>query len=388
MLHGKGVYNLDEALSKLRLQPVHEALRALLSPVVLEPLIEAAEEKRDHPTPRDDQRRLNLNGRGIHSSVAAIVERAEEFYRTVAELTPSSIQQVPAPDPENLAVALQAVARLPRLVTGSRADWPPTARIMLPSDHPSKRASAVWAPVIAWGVLKAISDSTPQTLHLFDELQLRAGLAEVFANLGLEGEDAWRAAARIRILLSGTYKTAGLHSESASPSMAFWNEPDVRWLLGVNASEGVTWFNRECLEEMFWWLQLPVLARELEKKVVDPPALSAIHAQYAAHVARAKKAGYRFDDYLASFIQPVTPPAKPAASPEPEPVPESEAAAEAKPAAPQPPKQEPPKPEPPKPEAIKAEAPAEEEETLEYAPSGQAEPEDEVPDPDLAPRRG
>ena len=298
LLHGTGVYNLDEALSKLRLQPVHDALKKALSPVVLEALIEAAEAKQDHPTAKDDHRKLHPESRGIDTAIAAILDRADELFKAIAGLPESNLNP-PAVEP--LQKSLEAVARLPLLVSSSQPAWPPTARTVLPSNRSSKRASAVWAPVVAWTIMRSIGDARKETLEIFDRLQLRTGLAETFSKLGLEGEDAWRAAAKVRILLSGTYESAGLSEKVKNFSTAFWNEPDVRWLLAVNESEGILYFNKECLEEMFWWLQLPALIGQLEKGKVDPEVLTAMHGQYQAQVAKAKQAGYKLKEYLASF---------------------------------------------------------------------------------------
>ena len=75
----------------------------------------------------------------------------------------------------------------------------------------------------------------------------------------------------------------------------------MQWLLAVNESEGTLYFNKECLEEMFWWLQLPGLIEQLEKGSANPQALVAIQREYDAQLARAKAAGYKFKDYLDSF---------------------------------------------------------------------------------------
>jgi hypothetical protein len=298
ILDGTGVYNLDEALERLRLRPVHEALRKVLSPVVLEPLIEAAEEKQDHPTAKDDHRKLIHNGRGIESAIAAIAEDAAELYRSITELSPDapSLRALAESASERLAKSLEAVANLPRLVSSSQLDWPPASRAVLPNSHPLKRASSLWAPVIAWSVLRSLSSDSEEVLEVFDRLQLRIALAESFSKLGLEGEDAWRAAARVRILLSGSYKGSGLLIEPGKVALEFWEEPDVRWLLGVNESEGILYFNKECLEEMFWWLQLPALIAQLESGA--PQSLSGIREHYETQLAKAKQAGYKLQDYL------------------------------------------------------------------------------------------
>jgi hypothetical protein len=298
LLHGAGVYNLDEALEKLRLRPVFDALKTTLSPTLLEALIEAAEEKQDHPTAKDDHHKLHPEAPSVESAMAAIVDRSRELYQAVVAVAAKSSPDF-APDVERLKKSLSAITCLPRLVSSSHADWPPVARTILPSNHPLKRASSVWAPVIAWAILEPLAASRKETLAIFDQLQIRSALAEAFLKLGLEGEDSWRAAARVRILLANTHESSRLSDAEAKFTRTFWDEPDVRWLLGVNASEGTLYFNKECLEEMFWWLQLPELAKRLEEGPVSEAALTALQKQFASHSARAKQAGFKYDNYLA-----------------------------------------------------------------------------------------
>ena len=148
---------------------------------------------------------------------------------------------------------------------------------------------------MSWCLLEVMAeaidgDNLKQTaLELFDRLRLRTPLAEAFQATGLEGEEGWRAAARLKILLmveAGAGKqpvaqqTAAAKSDSnklsraaealaaeatsstptAKPSDAsripasFWQDPDVRWLTGYNEAEGHSYVNREQYEELLWWL--------------------------------------------------------------------------------------------------------------------------------------
>jgi hypothetical protein len=118
---------------------------------------------------------------------------------------------------------------------------------------------------------------------------LRAALAEVFFSFGLEGQSAWWTAAKIRALL--------LQSDSIDPR-TFWRDGDVRWLAGVNESDGVTYVNKELFEELTDWLQLPAL---LEIAELGPGKLDGV-LEIEAAVERARDAaarsGYNLDKYL------------------------------------------------------------------------------------------
>jgi hypothetical protein len=69
----------------------------------------------------------------------------------------------------------------------------------------------------------------------------------------------------------------------------------------VNESEGILYFNKECLEELFWWLQLPGLVESLEAGRVDPKTLLSVKARHSTELAKAAHAGYRLKNYLALF---------------------------------------------------------------------------------------
>jgi hypothetical protein len=112
---------------------------------------------------------------------------------------------------------------------------------------------------------------------------MRSALAETFAALGVERENSWRLAARVRILLA--YPTP----QSVDTEL-FWADSDVRWLAGLNESEGTTYLNKEAYEELLWWLELPSLLAA----ALDPSEslLAAIETHIATHTTAAAKAGY------------------------------------------------------------------------------------------------
>ena len=87
------------------------------------------------------------------------------------------------------------------------APWTAAARRMLPSPSPQLTATAMWGPVLGWCALELLAESidaeNPESvaLELFDRLRLREPFAQAFDALGFEGEEAWRVAARIKVVL-------------------------------------------------------------------------------------------------------------------------------------------------------------------------------------------
>lgn len=183
-----------------------------------------------------------------------------------------------------------AAIRLSRVERTFAADWPVVARLLSQNEETGISSEQRWAFVLAWIVL----DSLPwqnKRVAVFDKLQIRAVLAEIFSSLGMEGEKMWRAAALLRVLLLQANET-DFH--------AFWNDGDVRWLAGVNESDGVTYVNKELFEELIDWLQLPALLEIAEQD--SDPLEAVLEVEAAVEQARdaVTDAGYKLDAYLNS----------------------------------------------------------------------------------------
>jgi glycosidase len=320
-LNGGGVYNLDEALSKLRLRPLHESLRQLLSPPVIQSVIDLAEDAttvkaggfasqsvpmkpqqsptepassadkgtlQNHATHADD-------GHGQETILELLREKAERFYQTLEQLDPS----VPPLSPEHfagqIAISIRALSTLSkqaeRLVQGS-LDAPLVG----------------WAAAMAWSVLQYIHPDPTANLEIFDQLQLRSALSETFSSLGLEGEDSWRAAARVRVLLEYRTGSTAMPLPELLASNRFWNDPDVRWLIGVSEFEGHNFFNQELFERLLLWLLLPELVSQNASR--SAPRLEPLRC----FSAKALASGYEIEAFRA-MLQPAMTPPRPEASP-------------------------------------------------------------------------
>ncbi|HLH34496.1 MAG TPA: alpha-amylase family glycosyl hydrolase [Alloacidobacterium sp.] len=347
-LHGEGVYSVEEALIRLRLRPVHEALHQAINhnnvcsiaesagketrkyaaqphaKLPEEKPVESLSSKSSEPAEsliiQEDQKlsttTLDPGLRNFLESSRQFFERAieslsaeEQKELTVQTAETSAAHAATEGEPADLKERFSseceawtsAAVRLPLLEQSFSTAWPASVRYMLPSSEPGISLERVWSPVLAWVVLHSFSDQGLNAA-LFDKLYLRAALAETFSSLGIEGEDAWRAAARVRILLS----RPGPDSEPLIQSEAFWNDPDVRWLAGVNEASGVTYFNKEQFEELLSWTQLPALM-ESARQSADSSSIEDIEAVVSKSCTAADDAGYKLQAYLDSF-QPTTEP--------------------------------------------------------------------------------
>jgi hypothetical protein len=201
---------------------------------------------------------------------------------------------------------------------------------------------------MAWCLLQVLAeainpdDINRTALDLFDRLRLREPLAQAFNALGLEGEQGWRGAARIKVLLivesrAGASAKAGSTEAAQLPTAAaeaasttssaqagedagstepggslatiipgdLWQDSDVRWLTGFNEAEGHAYVVREPYEELLWWLSLPELLKLASQAVPNRAAASALNQRIQQALRTVEKASYRVDALISEQKQDV-----------------------------------------------------------------------------------
>ncbi len=358
MLHGSGVHSLEEALSRLRLRPVHDAMRhtiqeaklpllaqeahnsglqptlddalmrnadrflqsaqdflgeegvTLAAPHALPRAVEAAAQTA-HTLPGDGSTGSNPEA-NPHADNALVhlleeaVHAVEETVHTVTEKVshllhphdhaapanaPTHVQVAPEPSgnsksasrAETLEEAYRASLRREIELAMKRHSASGTAVSVPGAAHlvPAQRDAVVLAAALIGALPISESMVSAAHAHVFDLLHLRHGLADTFMALGFEGEHAWRAAALARVAVA--------HNIGSINTEGFWADADVRWLLSVNETEGVSWFNRELFAELLPWLELDAATESL---VPDEERTN------AAILQRAEAAGYQVSQFL------------------------------------------------------------------------------------------
>lgn len=292
-LNGDGVHSVDDALSKLRLRPLHEAFRRAVSPGNIQTVLSLVPMREMRGEVKVDPR------------LSAFVETSLSFFDELVKVVPSEAQASLYGETAQIKgdVAAKAAAVEigldPRNAYGERVGAMVSDMTKIDSLHerlvakPGTSKEQTSAVVLAWILLRALSGGSDRDA-LFDELQLRSGLAEIFSSVGMAGEDKWRSAALVRILLSKTEKTIAetVHART------FWADPDVRWLTGTNETSGKTYFNQEAFDELIRWVQLPVLVRDAMQGVREKQGVE-MEAKLAKESLAAKTAGFDLDGYLA-----------------------------------------------------------------------------------------
>ncbi len=134
--------------------------------------------------------------------------------------------------------------------------------------------------LLTWLILRA-SYSALRAALLYDELQLRTGLSQTFPTFGLRGEEAWRAAAQVRLLLlTDTRPLLETLTENV-----FWSSPDTHWLAGIS-STGYH-LNKEAFEALLPLLSIPAATPDAVQQFI---LIQAHAADYKIAVLRTKLA--------------------------------------------------------------------------------------------------
>ena len=355
-LNGRGVPSLEDALIDLELQPVHHALRALFDQDSVRILTDMAEHPRTTAATRTVSVAIDRKANRARSELFNVTwGRCEAFMRVgqTAFRTRSGVhKQMTMPGLLGPAFRerLAAAMRIPVVEALSPQPWTAAARRVLPSPSPQMTATAMWAPVIAWCAIETLAESIGAenaervALELFDQLRLRKPLAEAFAALGFEGEPAWRAAARIKVVLMAQFEASKSQAASISTQQVssepeeklgsraeltstresvpghkpaptrdavpaavvggiprvLWFDPDVRWLTGVHEADEYSYLVQEPFEELLWWLQMPCLLQLAGQASTSKSDVQSVANQIAKFLAEAEKAGYRLQILLGS----------------------------------------------------------------------------------------
>jgi hypothetical protein len=346
-LNGRGVPNLEDELINLALRPVHHALRRLLDPALVRTLAELSE----HPQAArgsERQKKIELQKEEFFETAWTrsqdFLRESQVAYRDRKGEPLAARPTDPALLAEKFRQRVRAAMNIPALESLFPTPWKVGVRRLLPSLSPELIATAIWGPVLSWCVLERLAESIdaekPEraALDLFDRLRLREPLAHSFSALGLNGEESWRAAARIKVALlaeagvsapevSSTVAPAqraepvpidgvepSATATSAAPAKApeeqkqatpalspiLWHDADVRWLTGVHEANGHTYFVKESHEELIWWLQLPVLRKLAGEAVPDRSAIAELSKAIKEALEAAASADYSLDALLES----------------------------------------------------------------------------------------
>jgi glycosidase len=271
-LGGRGVPSVHEAMLMLVLAPVHAALRAVLDPALVTSLTTGTAS----PAEAGEQVRAFVG------AVADVAKRSTDV--AIGEFRGGVASAVQAFEKQ-----LDAAMRIAALEARFRSPWPSDVRALLAvNDVAALGAILGWCALEALGRACDPANAAESAARSFDSLRLRSVLAEAAGRLGLEGEECWRLAARVRVALA--------HAPSGSkgaPALEWLRDPDAAWLTGVHEYQGVRYFVKEPFERLVWWRTLPALLGLAAERSPSPQAIRALERGIGAITEVAAVAGYR-----------------------------------------------------------------------------------------------
>jgi glycosidase len=283
-LAGRGVPSLDEAMLMLLLAAVHASGRALLDPALVASLAAAA-----GTTPDGGDLARADGGRRVR----AFLREAAGFAGRHPDMTGGEFRGDIEDAWHVFEDRLRAAPKVPGLEAHFQSSWPPAADALLAAEGGGQGTFLAWAALEALGHLCDPANATDAAARMFDALRLRAVLAEAAAGLGLEGEECWRAAARVRVMLARARSAPGAGPEAGPPTFEWLDDPDAAWLVDVHEYEGTRYFVKEPFESLLWWMALPALLTLAAQATPSPVVAGALERAIATSQRAAVAAGYR-----------------------------------------------------------------------------------------------
>ncbi|MGH9570159.1 MAG: alpha-amylase family glycosyl hydrolase, partial [Candidatus Angelobacter sp.] len=297
-LAGQGVSSLEDALRDLQLRPVCNAFRELIAPNVAEALAKC--EEGGSAEAKSKQRSATL---------ILIRKRAEKLLNELSRYLASQI--VPA-------VSESGRLATPELAISALSDRVQAAMVLQELSakaHVRRSAEAgtvltvlaansvgVWSTILAWCALGALGilldphETEAAAVRLFDAIRLRGTLAEAFGECGVEGEERWRAAARIRACFA--------HASHSSAPYSWIHDPDVAWVIGVHQHEGMSYVVKEEFEKWLWWMEFPKLLKAADKERPAAEEIVALQQEIGMRMEILAGAGFRIESLDDSMAPP------------------------------------------------------------------------------------
>ena len=278
-LGGRGVPNIHEAMLMLVLEPVHATLRAVLDPALVASLAAGT-------SPRPD----------VGERVRALLETVDNLAKRRADVTIAEFRGDVESAVQAFEKRLDAAMNIAAMETRFTSPWPSDARAFLePHDVACLGAVLGWCALEALGRACDMANAAESAAQLFDSLRLRGVLAEAEGRLGLEGEECWRAAARVRVALAHARSASGATPATAvrASGLEWLRDPDAACLTGVHEYQGVRYFVKEPFERLVWWMALPTLLGLAADASPSPQGIRALERDIATAMEAAAGAGYR-----------------------------------------------------------------------------------------------
>jgi hypothetical protein len=144
--------------------------------------------------------------------------------------------------------------------------------------------------VLAWSALEAMGtllDSlAPEqaAVTLLDGLRLREPLADALATVGVDSDEKWRVAARLRASFA--------HAPGISAPHSWVHDPDVAWVIGVHQHDARSYLVKEHFERFLWWMVFRDFLRIAGQEQPDLEEIDRLAKEIGTRMDAVANAGY------------------------------------------------------------------------------------------------
>ncbi len=242
-LDGRGVPSLDEARRALRLQPIHQPFRELVSAATFRGWLAARARARRGRAPRADAAWFDE----IEQKYVAFLRAAKQFGGGAGDES---------------GLAKQARRELEALLLGAR----PTRSAISAQPAAIRYLRAHLADDVAWGTMfawvfvhalggvRGEGDVVRQSRAWLDEWMLDKIIARALQDLGASEAQAQRAVAAIQVMTTQQRWQERRPRRARAALEAWFGDSETAQFLGVNRYNDIVWFNQEAFESLVGWM--------------------------------------------------------------------------------------------------------------------------------------
>ncbi len=297
-LQGRGVPDIQEALTELVLRPIHQPFREIANPGYFQYLLDTRLLQTGDQIPElllsETSVKMSAFLDGIKYNKGYSQNYEEVIHSVIRNLT--SILSLPLLTFPSISTSGLIQSSLDELKAGL--------------DHyPRWITLLTWAFTNNLGQLAGNDQVEFQTLSWLDEWKISRMLEDNIQAMGYDEQTSWRMRQTLRILIThqNWYEEDG--SQPVEKIFQSWiHDPEVQQFLGVHRHREILWYNKESLEEFVWWMSMIAILRvqENERKSSSDLLETFLGAQEIANaiLEASNASGYQLDQ-LIQLLEPI-----------------------------------------------------------------------------------
>ncbi len=257
-LNGRGVPSIEEALKRMRLQPLHQTFRRLVN--------------------KDTYYQLR-KAWAIHPQISRDEELSDEIEKRVVDLL-CEVKNLTGGEEDVTTMArevrqkLEVILYLPTLTSRYSSIQPKEIKKMAEFIHQHLNDSfSLWGTLLSWlfvhilGKGTTLMDFPKRSRFFMDEWRLGEIITEVLRDLGVEEQEVQKSLWLIKLL---THHQRWFEEKTADQVLVkLFKDNEVQLFLKMNRSKNQLWFNKESFEELLGWLML-IAAIEIGSDPIRP----------------------------------------------------------------------------------------------------------------------